>query len=131
MKKFLFILLALTASTFAGQLDLAVVQYATAKDSAELAAGFANVDLAEATNADSVIKGDNAIRGGSVIFAQTIPASPGSRLTTSTRLDARRVDVTTALNGLHLTANISIITGVQQALRSYTERTYAAEGDLN
>ena len=130
MKSFLFALLAFTATTFAGELHLAVVQYTIEKDPALLADGFAGVDLAEATNADSVIKGDNYIRGGSVIFAQSIPASPGSRLTTSTRLGPDRVEVSTALNGSHVAAKISLFSGVQQTLRSFTERTYAAEGDV-
>lgn len=130
MKSFLLALLTLTATTFAGELHLAVVQYTTEKDPALLASGFADVNLFEATNADSVIKGDNAIRGGSVIFAQSLPASSGSRLTTSTRLGADRVEVTTSLNGTHVSAKITLFSGVDQALRSFTQRTYAAEGDV-
>jgi len=130
MKSFLLALLAFTATSFAGELHLAVVQYASDKDPALLADGFAGVDLFEATNADSVIKGADYIRGGSVIFAQSIPASPGSRLTTSTRLGVDRAEVRTAMNGTNLSASISIYTGVQQALRSFTERRYNGEGDV-
>lgn len=130
MRTFLLTLLALTTTTFAGELHLAVVQYASDKDPALLAEGFASVDLFEATNGDSVLKGDDYIRGGSVVFAQSVPASPGSRLTTSTRIGVDRAEVQTALNGTNLSATISIFTGVQQALRSFTERTYRGEGNV-
>ena len=131
MMKFLLLTFVFASTALAGQLDLAVIQYATEKDSALLAEGFASGDLSDLINSGSLTRGDNYIRGGAVIFAQTIPANPGSRLSTSTRLGDDRVDVQTSLNGLNLTANISIFSGVQQALRSFTERSYSGEGNLS
>lgn len=130
MIKPLLLILALASTAFAGQLDIAIVQYASAKDASQLASSFASSNLADIIVSGNVSKADEYINGGSVIFAQTIPASPGSRLSTSTRLGEERVDVRTALNGLKLSANISIFSGVQQALRSFTERNYSGEGDL-
>jgi hypothetical protein len=74
------------ATVMAGQLDVAVVQFPEEKTPAELENALAKMDLFEMTNAARTRTAHSYLKGGYVLFAQRLFASPGSTFSTFTRL---------------------------------------------
>lgn len=127
----LIITLFFLAEAFAGQLTLAVIQYTDARDADSLAAGFAGVDLAEVTNSDQVESRDSSIRGGRVLFAQSIPVGNSTSISSSTRLGALRADVSGRFNQPTVQAEIVIQDGVNVGIRKFSRSVYAGSGRLS
>jgi hypothetical protein len=120
----------LPASVFAGRLDIAIIQFTDARSQENIAAGLAKVDLFKITDSDSTETGDPALRGGHVIFVQSLPAAPGASFTTSTRLTNQRADVAGSLDGSHLNVEITIMEGVKVGLRKFQQSNYSASGSV-
>jgi len=121
---------ALATTTQAGQLTIAVVQYTDARTAESLAAGFSAVTLSEVTNSDKVEARDPAIRGGRVLFAQTIPASSSTPFASSTRLGVQRADVTGRLQAPNLKVEVSIQEGVDVGIRKFSRSVFSGSGAL-
>ena len=133
MRKLLFSAAILLASVFTGlcgQLDLAVVRFPASIDPAELDAALARVNLAEITNSDRTMTTESILKGGTVLFAQSLPASPGSRFSSSTRIGNNRADVEIALGSGKVDATISLLEGVKVGLRNFEKKTYSGSGPL-
>ncbi len=120
----------LPASVFAGRLDIAIIQFTDARSQGDLAAGLAKVDLFKVTDSDSTETSEPALRGGHVIFAQSLPATPGASFTTSTRLTNQRADVSGSLSGSNLAVEITILEGVKVGLRKFQQSSYSASGSV-
>lgn len=117
-----------TLTAFAGQIDLAVIQFPEPKDEAELNAALAGSKLAELTNSDRTITRNSLLRHSTVLFAQS---TNSSALTSSTRLGAVRADVSgTYLNG-RLDIRIDLSEGVKSGLRSFSSRTYQGSAAIS
>jgi hypothetical protein len=129
MKAFLALLLSVVP-LLAGQLDVAVIQFSSLRDQGELAAALGRITLAEITDADRTRTKEVALQGGSVLFAQSFPASPGDAFTTSTRLGNTRADVKGRLGSGSLSVQIDLIDGVQAGLRNFQTRTYSGNAPL-
>lgn len=114
-----------TPSVLAGRLDIAVVQYGSDRDPDQLAAAFAQADLAEVTNSDSIESKDTIIRGGNVVFAQSLYINPGTKMTTSTRLGIARAEVTISLSAGSVSAEIIIEEGVDVGIRKFTRQVFS------
>ncbi len=121
---------ALAANTQAGQLTIAVVQYTDARTADSLAAGFSSVKLSDVTNSDNVESSDPAIRGGRVLFAQTIPASASTAFSSSTRLGVNRADVTGRLQAPKLKVEVAIQEGVDIGIRKFSRSVFSGSGAL-
>lgn len=121
----------LPASASAGRLDIAVIQYADARDQAEVAAAFAKSNLFEITDSDKVESRDKAIRGGKVLFVQSLSVSPGSSFTNATRLGNQRADVSGSLSGNRMQVEISVQEGIDIGLRKFSRSAYSADGTLS
>ncbi len=119
------------ASASAGRLDIAVIQYADARDQAEVAAAFAKADLFKITDSDKVESREKAIRGGKVVFAQSLAISPGSSFANSTRLGNQRADVSGSFSGNQVQVEISVQEGVDIGLRKFRRSEYSADGSLS
>ncbi len=115
----------------AGRLDIAVIQYGDARDANEQATAFAGADLFKITDSDSVESKDSAIRGGKVVFAQSIGISPGSSFAHSTRIDDSRADVSGSFSGSNVTVEIAVQEGVDIGLRKFRRFNYSASGALS
>jgi hypothetical protein len=124
------IIAALATNAQAGQLTIAVVQYSDARIAETLAAGFSAVTLSEVTNSDKVESRDPAIRGGRVLFAQTIPASSSAPFSSSTRLGVHRADVTGRLQLPKLKVEVSIQEGVDVGIRKFSRSVFSGSGAL-
>ena len=81
------------ATLVAGRLDVAIIQFPEEKATAELESTLAKVNLFEITNADRTRTTQPYLKGGYVLFAQRLPASPGSRFSTATRLKNASAEV--------------------------------------
>jgi hypothetical protein len=113
----------------AAQLDLAVIQFPEVKTTEELNAALANVKLAEITNADRTMTSESYLKGGYVVFAQSLPLV--SRFVSSTRLSNNRAEVDGDLAGTNLRVTIKLSEGVAAGLRRFSSRTYEANAPLS
>ena len=118
-----------TFSAFAGQLDLAVVQFPEVKTTAELNAALAGLNLAEITNADRTITSIPYLQGGRVLFCQSAPST--ASLNSSTRLGNSRAEVTGAFKNNSLQVEIRLSEGVDAGLRRFSNRLYSGSASLS
>lgn len=134
MRMILLPLLAVFAATLnlsAGRLDVAVIQFPEPKTPEELNAALANVSLYELTDADRTRTDEPYLKGGYVIFAQSIGASPGAKFASATRLKNDRVDVEGHLGSGNVSVSITTVEGVKAGLRSIESRVYTGSGPLS
>ncbi len=68
------------------------------------------------------------LKGGYVIFAQSIGTSPGSKFASTTRLKNDRVDVEGQLGSGNVSVSITTVEGVKAGLRSIESRVYTGSG---
>jgi len=122
------VLLFQSVAAFAGQLDLAVVQFPEGKTAAELNAALAGVSLVEITNADRTVTSVPYLQSARVLFAQSMPSAPQIRSTT--RLGNARADVVGELKNHALQIEIRLAEGVDAGLRRFTSSTYAGSAPL-
>ena len=130
MRTALLAILLSMSHAVAGQLDVAVIRFAEAKDPGALGAALAEVRLAEMTDADRTRTSVSQLKNGTVIFAQSFPANPGSKFSTSTRVGNTRADVTGTLGAGSLALSIGINEGVQAGLRNFQNRNYTGSASL-
>lgn len=122
------VLLFQTLSTFAAQLDLAVVQFPEVKTVEQLNAALAGVSLAEITNADRTVTSVPYLQGARVLFAQSMPST--AQISSSTRLGNACAEVTGQLKSNSLQVEIRLTEGVDSGLRRFTSRTHAGSAPL-
>ncbi|MEI8387020.1 MAG: hypothetical protein WCG76_05430 [Verrucomicrobiota bacterium] len=120
--------LAFGLAANASQLDLAIVQFPEVKTAGELEAALARVDLAGITNSDRVMTKESYLKGGYVVFAQSLSA--GESFSSSTRISNSRADVQGQLARGKISVKITLSEGVQAGLRRFSSRTYEANSPL-
>ena len=121
---------ATVATLAAGRLDVAVIQFPEEKAPAELESALAKTNLFEITNADRTRTTQTYLKGGSVLFAQRFPASPGSGFSTVTRLKNASAEVAGRLAAGSVSVSISLMEGVRAGLRTFQKRVYSGAGAL-
>jgi hypothetical protein len=134
MRTFLVCLLAASASLAnltAGRLDVAVVQFPEEKTPEELNAALAKVNLFEITNSDRTMTKESYLKGGSVLFTQSLSVAPGSDFSSVTRLKNERADVQGRYAGGSLTLSIELMEGVKAGLRSFQNKLYSGSAPLS
>jgi hypothetical protein len=119
------------AAVTAGQLDVAVVQFPEEKTPVELEKALARVDLFEMTNADRTRTTHPYLKGGDVLFAQRLSASPGSSFSTLTRLRNASGDLEGHMSGGTISVSISLMEGVKVGLRTFRKKVYTGSGPLS
>jgi len=123
------VLLTLTNLT-AGRLDVAVIQFPEEKTPEELAAAFASANLVELTNANRTVTKESYLKGGYVLYAQSLPATPGAAFSLSTRIKDARADIEGRLGSGSVSVAISLMEGVKAGLRNFEKKNYAGAGAL-
>lgn len=118
------------ASLFAGRLDVAVVQFPEEKKPDELHSALEKVTLFEMTNADRTRTEQPYLKGGTVLFAQRFPVSPGAAFQTTTRLKNARADVEGRLEAGQVSVSVSLSEGIRAGLRSFQKKVYEGSGPL-
>jgi hypothetical protein len=118
------------ATLAAGRLDVAVIQFPEEKAPAELENALAKVNLFELTNADRTRTTQSYLKGGSVLFAQRLSVSPGSRFWTATRLKNASAEVEGRLEAGGVSVSISLMEGVRAGLRTFQKKVYVGSGPL-
>jgi len=121
--------LALGLSAHADQLNLAIVQFPEVKTVGELESALASVDLVEMTNSNRTMTSESYLKGGYVVFAQSLPVS--ARFASSTRISDNRADVQGQFSGSNIAVTITLSEGVDAGLRRYSSRTYEANAPLS
>ena len=121
-------LLAFSLAANASQLDLAVVQFPEVKTPGELDAALAKVNLAGITNSNRTMTSESYLKGGYVVFAQSLPFL--DHFASSTRLSNSRADVEGRVSGGRITVKITLSEGVAAGLRRYSNRIYEANAPL-
>jgi len=127
-KLFALAFLVFSVAAHAAQLDLAVVQFPEVKTPAELESALAGLRLAEITNSNRTMTAAPYLKGGYVVFAQSLPVS--ERLASSTRISNNRADVLGKLSGGRISVKITLSEGVDAGLRRFSRRTYEASTPL-
>lgn len=117
------------ASAFAGRLDIAIVQFPDPKTPEQLNAALAGTNLFEMTNSSRTMSKESDLKGGTVIFAQSLQTAGGA-FGSSTRLSNQRADVSGTLNGSAVSVKVEIIEGVKAGLRSFENKVYTGSGSL-
>jgi hypothetical protein len=118
------------ATLVAGRLDIAIIQFPEEKAPAELESTLAKVNLFEITNADRTRTTQPYLKGGYVLFAQRLPASPGSSFSTATRLKNASAEVEGQLGAGSVSVSISLMEGVKAGLRTFQKKVYSGSGAL-
>lgn len=131
MRAAIFAILLSLSHAVAGQLDVAVIRFAEAKDPGALGEALSQVRLAEVTDADRTRTSVSQLKNGTVLFAQSFPTNPGSKFATSTRVGNTRADVEGSLGAGSLDLSIAINEGVQAGLRNFQKRNYAGRAALS
>ncbi|MDD5198318.1 MAG: hypothetical protein PHC88_00815 [Terrimicrobiaceae bacterium] len=114
----------------AGRLDIAVMQFTDPRDPTAMAQALNGVDLAQITDSDRTETNVPALRGGYVVFTQTLAVSPGGKFASTTRLTNQRADVSGSLNGSRLSVSIRILEGVKIGLRKFRESLYTGSASV-
>lgn len=127
MRLFATIFLIQAVAAFASQIDLALIQFPEPKTAEELNEALAKVNLIEITNSNRTMTKQRALQNGTVLFAQS---TDSANLTSSTRLDNLRADVSGSYKNGRLEIQISLSEGVDAGLRSFTKRTYQGAAEL-
>lgn len=127
MRLFAAIFLIQAVAAFASQIDLALIQFPEPKTAEELNEALAKVNLIEITNSNRTMTKQRALQNGTVLFAQS---TDSANLTSSTRLDNLRADVSGSYKNGRLDIQISLSEGVDAGLRSFTKRTYQGIAEL-
>jgi hypothetical protein len=123
-------LLAALPSVHAGRLDIAVIQFSDKREPQLIIDGLREVNLAKITNSDRTETNVPGLRGGWVIFTQSLGVAPGGSFSSSTRLGSQRADVSGSLKGDQLSVQIAIQEGVKVGLRKYRERSYSGSNSV-
>jgi len=118
------------ATLLAGRLDVAIIQFPEEKAPAELENALAKVNLFEMTNADRTRTTQPYLKGGYVLFAQRLAASPGSSFSTATRLKNASADVEGHLGAGNISVSVSLMEGVKAGLRTFQKKVYNGSGAL-
>ena len=118
------------ATLVAGRLDVAIIQFPEEKASAELENALAKVNLSEMTNADRTRTSQPYLKGGYVLFAQRLPASPGSSFWAATRLKNASAEVEGHLGAGSVSVSVSLMEGVKAGLRTFQKNVYTGSGAL-
>jgi len=116
-----------TASSFAAQLDIAIIRFPEPKTVEQLNADLAGQSLAEITNADRTVTSVAGLKGGTVLYSASLPAGSPA---TSTRLGNSRADTEFALKNGSLTVQVTLSEGVDAGLRKFSSRTYQGSAPL-
>jgi len=114
----------------AGQLDVAVIQFPEEKTPEELNAAFSGQSLAEITNSNRTMTKEAYLKGGYVLFTQSLPVGRGTGFKSSTRIKDARADVDGWLGGGDLDVTITLMEGVEAGLRSFQKTNYRGRGPL-
>jgi len=133
MRTLLVCLLAVSASLAnltAGRLDVAVIQFPEEKSPEELNAALANVSLFEMTNSNRTMTTESYLKGGYVLFTQSLSVTPGSEFASVTRIKDERADVQGRYAGGSLTLSIELMEGVKAGLRSFQNKLYSGSASL-
>jgi hypothetical protein len=72
-----------------------------------------------------------AIRGGRVVFVQSLPVGKSGPFASSTRLTNQRADMQGRVSGNSVSAEITIQEGVDVGIRKFTRSTYSGTGSLS
>lgn len=123
-------LLASPLSAYAGRLDIAILQFKDKRDTAAMADALHTVDLMKISDSDRTETTVPALRGGDVVFTQSIGVGSGGKFANSTRLTNQRADVSGSLNGSTLSVQITILEGVKVGLRKYRQNTYSGSASV-
>jgi hypothetical protein len=122
--------LTLLANASAGRLDLAIVVFPEEKGVAELEAALANERLAEITDSDRTMTKESYLKGGYVLYAQSIAINPGTPFGGSVRIKNNRADLEGKLANGNLDVTISLSEGVKAGLRTLEKKNYTASAPL-
>jgi hypothetical protein len=114
----------------AGRLDIAIIQFPEEKAPAELENALAKVSISEMTSADRTRTTQPYLKGGYVLFAQRLQASPGSSFWTATRLKNASAEVQGHLEAGSVSVSISLVEGVKAGLRTFQKKVYTGSGPL-
>ena len=118
------------ANLTAGRLAVAVIQFPEEKTLEELSTAFSAERLSEMTNANRTLTQEASLKGGYVLFAQSLAASPGSSINSATRIKDTRADIEGQLGSGRVSLTISLMEGIKAGLRSFQKKTYAGSGPL-
>lgn len=121
-------LLTTSLTAHAGRLDVFILQFTDDREQALIEEALPKVEMLKVTNSDRTETSVKGLRGGNVVFVQSLPISAGQNFASSTRLDNRRADVSGSLSGSSVSVKVTLMEGVKVGLRKFKEFTYEGAG---
>ena len=115
-------------SVSAAQLDVAVLQFTELKSADEINAALVGVSLSDMTNGDRTNTKISALKGGQVLFAQSLSSAPN--LHSYCRLSNNKVDLDGGYNNDILSLKITLSEEVNIGLRRLTSRIFEGSAPL-
>jgi len=115
-------------SLSAAQLDVAVLQFTELKSADEINSALAGVSLSELTNGDRTNTKISALKGGQVLFAQSLSHTP--KLSSYCRLSNNKVELDGGYNGGVLSLKITLSEELNIGLRRVSSRVYEGSAPL-
>ena len=114
----------------AGRLDVAVIQFPEEKTPEELSAAFASQSLYDMTNSNRTMTSESYLKGGYVLFAQSLAAARSGTFGSATRIKDSRADIEGQLGTSNISVTITLMEGLKVGLRSFEKKIYSGAGSL-
>jgi hypothetical protein len=123
---------ALSLSTLqAGRLDLAVVQFPALLAEEDLSAALQQETLVEIIVGDRLQSRQSILRGGLVLFAQSLTVSSSTaNVSNITRIGNKEASVEGVLQGRKIQLDVSLAEGVDAPLKRFSRRVHSGQGAL-
>ena len=115
-------------SVSAAQLDIAILQFTELKSTDEINSALVGVSLAELTNGDRTNTKISALKGGQVLFAQSLTPTPNLR--SYCRLSNNKVELDGGYNGGVLSLKITLSEELNIGLRRLSSRVFEGSAPL-
>ena len=115
-------------SVSAAHLDVAILQFTELKSVDEINSSLAGVSLSEMTNGERTNTKISTLKGGQVLFAQSLSATPNLR--SYCRLSNNKVEVDGGYNSGVLSLKITLSEELNIGLRRLTSRVFEGSAPL-
>lgn len=122
-------LLALS-NVSAGRLDVAVIQFPEEKTPEELSSAFASQNLYEMTNSNRTRTDESYLKGGYILFAQSLAAARTGTFGSATRIKDSRADIEGQLGASNVSVTVTLTEGLKVGLRSFEKKVFSGAGSL-
>lgn len=114
----------------ASRIELALIEFASERDPAQLAAALTQTDLTRLASGTSTEPSSPILQGGSVLYAQSFPLAEGQSVRLATRLEGSHAHLEAALRGGKLMATVRLAQGDPRSPLFSHSKTYKGDSPI-